>query len=598
VRSRLSSLLFVLNLLLVTGMQADPPVPGMIGPPAGERYYQWLGNGDEFVIKREEIEQSGAAVLGEILWRIPGLEVLDRGYLGADKTVSFDGLSPSHVLFLLDGEVVNDPFNQSLNLNMIPLTSIDRIEVSHGPADLDRGTHAAGSVVRITTKQFAGGEPFSSLTLAGGSFRTRLLRGEFRRGLLGEGTGLSLSFDRVASNGFDSEGDNSLLGYHLRLSQHIPKGIDLRLTGVGATSSADASSQSLEISSPVGVDNKFYHLNLVAALPRTGPAGLEVAACYDRDTRDSLDLDTSIPLGERNGTRKRLRVEGAFHFEPALSFKVGASEEGLSVTDQRDINVLALFASSRLRLGLLPTIEMAGRWEREGSEFSTLNGGVTASRGIYRYSSVFASIWRVEHRPSFQERMEEPTSLGIERERLIETGFSCRFPGVRSSLSLFHRQSRRNEAGSIESAGTTASEVRELGWRLSSGIRIHDFLSLSLGYQGIVAGDSTVGGTGTFIPSHYLTGTAEAHGSLKGSDLGYILQVSGLLVSGRDQGVQGGNSGAEGYHFVDINLGLRIVDVTVFSNARNVFNNRFEIIPGRTMPGRLWRFGLKWKFFN
>lgn len=126
------------------------------------------------VISREEIEKNSHKTLEDIL-RQNGVQVHRAG--GADTTmtpqISLRGLRSSqgdpntgNVMVLIDGRRT-----ASTNIAMIPMVSIERVEILRGPAAVQYGTTAMGGVVNVITRR-GGEDTQASLELGGGSWET------------------------------------------------------------------------------------------------------------------------------------------------------------------------------------------------------------------------------------------------------------------------------------------------------------------------------------------------------------------------------------------------------------------------------------------
>lgn len=93
----------------------------------------------------------------EILRYVPGVEVQQRGPMGAQSDILMRGSTFSQVLLLIDGMRLNDPLTAHFNGNIpIPASEIYRIEVLRGPAAALYGPDAVGGVINIITTTFHG----------------------------------------------------------------------------------------------------------------------------------------------------------------------------------------------------------------------------------------------------------------------------------------------------------------------------------------------------------------------------------------------------------------------------------------------------------
>ncbi len=112
------------------------------------------------VITREEIAQSPARTVDDLLRQIPGFSLFRRSSSlvthPTTQGVSLRGIGPSGVsrtLVLLDGVPLNDPFGGWVYWSKVPLESVERIEVARGGGSGVWGNYALGGVINIITKR-------------------------------------------------------------------------------------------------------------------------------------------------------------------------------------------------------------------------------------------------------------------------------------------------------------------------------------------------------------------------------------------------------------------------------------------------------------
>lgn len=121
------------------------------------------------VISNKTLEQSGAATLNQALsqlvpsFNFPQGQNASKG-TGAVRSASLRGLSPAYTLILVDGKRRNptgklvsgaDPFpaDQYVEINTIPLSAIERIEVLRDGASAQYGSDAIAGVINIILKK-------------------------------------------------------------------------------------------------------------------------------------------------------------------------------------------------------------------------------------------------------------------------------------------------------------------------------------------------------------------------------------------------------------------------------------------------------------
>jgi vitamin B12 transporter len=126
------------------------------------------------VIPHEEIEKSIGKPLGELLSEQAGITV--NGSLndaGTDQSIFIRGAGSGRALVLVDGIPVNDPSqtDNSFDINLIPVTMIERIEISKGAQSTLYGSDAIAGVINIITIKPGIKTPFNAKAgLSGGNY--------------------------------------------------------------------------------------------------------------------------------------------------------------------------------------------------------------------------------------------------------------------------------------------------------------------------------------------------------------------------------------------------------------------------------------------
>jgi iron complex outermembrane receptor protein len=119
------------------------------------------------VVTRKDIERSGATSLNELVRTLPGFDIFDAGEQGSNSPsgsgaafVSLRGLDETNVLVLLNGRRL--PINAlqdgsgagaAVDINMIPIAAVERIEVLKEGASAIYGADAVAGVVNIITRK-------------------------------------------------------------------------------------------------------------------------------------------------------------------------------------------------------------------------------------------------------------------------------------------------------------------------------------------------------------------------------------------------------------------------------------------------------------
>ncbi|MBI5907381.1 MAG: TonB-dependent receptor [Burkholderiales bacterium] len=124
---------------------------------------------DVTLIDRATIEEAGPnATLGDLLARVPGVELSRQGSRGTPESVFMRGANAGHTLVLLDGLRVSSATLGQTAIESLPLSQIEHIEVLRGAASALYGSEAIGGVIRITTRPSAE-SPRLDVSLGAGS---------------------------------------------------------------------------------------------------------------------------------------------------------------------------------------------------------------------------------------------------------------------------------------------------------------------------------------------------------------------------------------------------------------------------------------------
>jgi len=157
------------------GVLRLPPVQVVAPAPLPEALPRSWVPGAVDILQGTEIGSPRPLVLPDLLERLPGVTLQNeqgnplqpnltiRGFVASPVT----GL-PQGVSVYLDGVRINEPTVEEVNFDLIPLESVDRIEVIRGPSALF-GRNTLGAAISLTTRR---GEARREIAteISGGSF--------------------------------------------------------------------------------------------------------------------------------------------------------------------------------------------------------------------------------------------------------------------------------------------------------------------------------------------------------------------------------------------------------------------------------------------
>ena len=138
---------------------------------AGSRAPLALGQAARMVtvLSREDIQAAPVQSINDLLKYAAGVDVRQRGPIGAQTDVGIRGGTQEQIAILLNGINICDPQTGHNAFDCpVDISEIERIEVLEGPSGRIYGTSSLMGAINIVTK--TGGKTGASLHLEGGSF--------------------------------------------------------------------------------------------------------------------------------------------------------------------------------------------------------------------------------------------------------------------------------------------------------------------------------------------------------------------------------------------------------------------------------------------
>ena len=122
------------------------------------------------VISKEEIIESPANNVAELLQQVAGIDIRRRGVSGMQADLYIRGGGFDQTLLLIDGIKVEDAQTGHHTMNMaLPIEVIERIEIIKGSASRVYGQNAFSGAINIITSKVA--ENMTSVSLESGSYK-------------------------------------------------------------------------------------------------------------------------------------------------------------------------------------------------------------------------------------------------------------------------------------------------------------------------------------------------------------------------------------------------------------------------------------------
>jgi len=126
---------------------------------------------NKVILSSQDIKKFEKFGLPHLLQQVAGVQVESQGGSGGVSYLSIHGSKPREVLVLLDGQRLNNPQTGEVDLNSIPLSEIERIEiVRQGNAAAYGAGAFAGTIAFYTRDRVASG--YARINTRFGSFQT------------------------------------------------------------------------------------------------------------------------------------------------------------------------------------------------------------------------------------------------------------------------------------------------------------------------------------------------------------------------------------------------------------------------------------------
>ncbi len=238
------------------------------------------------VLTSADLLATNGSSLESALEGVPGLFLKSYGGPGAVSTTSMRGMGAEHTLVLVDGQRYNNVRDGQVDLGIMMLQNVDRIEVLRGGFSSVYGADAIGGIINIITRR-TDGKPDVRVGLGAGSY------------------GMS---------GFQIGTDFNLFGVGMQMAAK-------REAGRGDYAFGFNDGLTTDILRRQNSDYALNQVQLLAGAPLSHDLTLRVSSMYDWSERGA----PGAVLTSASSTRARLRDNGLLNqatvewtIEPAL----------------------------------------------------------------------------------------------------------------------------------------------------------------------------------------------------------------------------------------------------------------------------------------
>ncbi len=412
------------------------------------------------VITREDIENSKALSVPELLRGIVGVDMVTQGGFGKLSSAFVRGTNAQQVLVLIDGLKFGSVSAGATAWEFVPISEIERIEIVRGPRSSLYGSEAIGGVIQIFTRT-GEGPPTARVEAGAGTEDTRTASA----GVAGR-TGrnwYNLSVSRLRTEGIDAREPTLLFGFlpldepdkdgfhndaaSLRYGHRFGNGAEVELFGT----SADGNT---EFDATTGNEDDFQAQAFGTRFKHRQAAGwnLILEAGRTRDRRRTFRADSSVPENRFDSEIDTLLWQNDISFGTNQVLTVGADyrDERIDSTvdfKETERNNKALFAQYQKTFkqqDLLLGVRQDDNEQFGRETTGNLAWGYTFApdtRFVVSYGTGFrAPTFNDLFFPDFSGFPTSNPNLKPERSRSFEFGVGGKFPGGRWDAHTYHTE--------------------------------------------------------------------------------------------------------------------------------------------------------------
>lgn len=549
------------------------------------------------VLSRETLQTSGARTLSEAMATVPGAFIRAYGP-GGLATLSLRGMGASQTAVLLDGLRLNDPQLGQIDLNLIPVASLDRVEVVSGGASVWQGSDAMAGAVHLTSRIPHGTQ--AEVQAGSGAFG-------YRTGHLHLAhSGVSLSAWHLSEQGNFPYTNTALFP-----AQRVRReGAARMLSGISARYATPHTTIGLWLSdaerelpgvASTRVDSALQRdVWQRAWLAHRRSAGTSLLQFRMGFHRGQLRYQNPLQKIDDTGQTQVLQVEAdVLHPLPSGLFSAGwassvASATHPSLADAPHEGRSSGFLALEHRIGAT-TFSPALRVERIALE-ENVRWVATPRLSIHRHPAT-ASISRVYRTPTFNDRFWQPggnPSLKPEAGWTYDAGLRSRLLRHPVHVSVFaHRLTnqivwmpgtrgwspvnvQRTFGRGIEASISSAPDSRGMGFRAHYQLSRHT--------------DDTPGAPTQGKPLRYVP---QESGGMAVYRAGWLRPELEVRYTGKRFVTADASQSLPAYLTVYAILSAEVTSrISARLHIENLFDHAYEVLEGYPMPGRHARISL------
>ena len=556
------------------------------------------------VITSEDIKKSTTINVADLLQNVAGIDVRRRGIDGMQSDIYIRGGHFNQTLILIDGIKTEDPQTGHHTMNMmIPLETIERIEIIKGPAARIFGQNAYLGAINIVTKKNVKNN--IALNLKMGSYNRTFL-GVTAAGNLKKSSH-QIHFSNNTSDGYRKNTDFKNQNYYIKSSiktknepLHILATFAERKFGANNfyTNSPSFNEYEETQTSLVGISTRFVKNNLIIKPKLYWKRNQDMFLLKREDPSFSRNFNISNKVGVEVNTSYKSKI-GITGFGIDLA-KVSLSSNNLGNQNRTMFNVFLehRFSLANDKLDITPGVSFNYFSDFDFHVFPGLDVGYAFNNQLKIYGNIGYS-YRI---PTYTELyinipnfLSGNNTLSPEKALAEEIGIKYTTNNFELSSAFFRREAEDliDYVKEIENSPFfLAQNLRKIttnGFEVNTSYKfkiLDNSNKIALGYTFL---EDDFHDTNIFA-SRYLINTSLKHQFTASLDLELFkfLQPS---ISYRYIERQ-----INSYNVMDAKITAKINSFTVFALVNNIFNTLYSEKDFVTMPKGNLIFGLNYSF--
>lgn len=550
------------------------------------------------VISREDIVNSPAKSIDEILQQVPGMDIRRRGANGVQSDIGFRGSSFEQVLLLLNGIRMNDSQTGHNNMNIpVDLDEVERIEIIKGPAARRFGQNAYAGVINIITKTVPGKKV--KISADGGDFSTYGLG--FNAQIGNEKFTNSLQANSASSEGYMFNTDYEIRNVFYQGKLNIKNG-DVRVQA--GFSEKKFGANGFYASSTATKQYEETQASIVSVAHQQTFGKLKLNSnVYWRRGQDMYLYDRWDPDFYRN-----MHIGNNVGGEVNSSYQWGLGTTGIGVELRKEFLVSSNlgdrnrfvsqvffehhFSLLDKKLNISPGISWAN-YSKEGNFFYP---GLDVGYNFNANNKIYGNIAKVHRIPTFTElyyvsRTEQGNpDLQPENALSSEVGYQYQNNRILAKISGFLRNSSnsidwvKNDLKDKVWFAENVGDIKTKGIEAEWSHRPVDWLKYTIGYTYI---DSKYEEKSDLV-SRYILDNLK-HQLVSKLEVKFLKNFTNELVYRYNERVNLGT-----YNLVDEKLSFAKKDYSVYVLINNITNTNYTEAFGVAMPQRWFHIGFSY----